>query len=220
MMHYKTFLISCLCIMTAFVLVKMIPSGQNVEVIEKKLDKLPYRIGNYTGVDMKLEDGVVKELDTDVYIFRRYLKEQDEEITLYIGYYGTRKGGRTGHVPEACYPAVGWGILDESRVKVPVLFDGKDRMITINSLKVKKGNTTGLVYHWYQSSGDKVLSSGVAQNLQRFKTKILYNRDDGAFIRVSAPVTQSLSYTKNGLDSFIKKLYPLIVKYWPEEKEI
>ena len=220
MIRYKIFLISCLCILTAFVLVKMIPSGQNVEVIEKNLDKLPYRIGNYIGMDMKMEDSVVKELDTDVYIFRRYVKEQDEEITLYIGYYGTRKGGRTGHIPEACYPAVGWAILDEYRVNVPVLFDGKDRMITVNALKVKKGDTTGLVYHWYQSSGHKVLSSGVAQNLQRFKTKVLYNRDDGAFIRVSAPVTQSLSYTKNRLDSYIKKLYPLIVKYWPEENEI
>jgi len=198
----------------------MIPSGQNVEVIEKNLDKLPYRIGNYIGMDMKMEDGVVKELDTDVYIFRRYVKEQDEEITLYIGYYGTRKGGRTGHNPNACYPGGGWAIIDESRAKVPVLFDGKDRMITVNLLKVKKGNITQLVCHWYQSSGDKVLSSGIGQNLQRFKTKILYNRDDGAFIRVSAPVTQSLSYSKNRLDSFIKKLYPLIVKYWPEENEI
>lgn len=219
--QFRTFLVSFICMLTAFALVQKVHSGKNVEVIEKNIDKFPYKIGNYLARDIKMEDEIIKELNTDVYVFRRYVDKQDQEINLYIGYYGTKKGGRTGHNPNACYPGSGWSIINKSVAEVPVIFDGEGRMITLNSLHVKKDDSIGnLVYHWYQSNGDVVLSSGVEQNLHRFKSKILYKRNDGAFIRVSSPVTQSLYATENRVKDFIKQIFPLIVKHWPEEKEI
>jgi len=191
-----------------------------VEIIEKNLDKFPHEIGNFMSIDIKMDDAVVKELNTDVYIFRKYINDKGSEITLYIGYYGTKKGGRTGHNPSACYPGSGWTILNQSKVKVPVFLDGTERMITLNALQVKKGVIRQRVYHWYQSNGDEILSSGIEMNLYRFISNIIYNRNDGAFISVSAPVTQSLSYTENRIQTFIKEIFPLIVKHWPKEKEV
>jgi EpsI family protein len=204
----------------ALVLVQRIHSGLNVEVIDKNIDRFPYKIGKLTGIDVEMEDAVVKELNTDVYIFRKYINDKGSEITLYIGYYGTRKGGRTGHNPSACYPGSGWTILNQSEVKVPVFLDGTERMITLNSLQVKKGNLTQLVYNWYQSNGDEVLSSGIEQNLHRFKSKILHNRNDGAFVTVSAPIIRNLFNTQNSVHAFIREIFPLIVNHWPEEGEI
>lgn len=220
MIQFRTFIVSCVCMLTALVIVQRIHSGSNVEVIEQNMDKFPYKIGDYIGIDIPMEASVIKELNTDVSVFRRYVNEQGERITLYIGYYGTKKGGRTGHSPGGCYPGSGWAILDETDVEVPVDLNGNEKMIPLNALQVTKGVVRECVYHWYQSNGDKVLSSGIAQNFHRFKGKILYNRNDGAFIRVSVSVTQSLSYTKNKLKSFVKEIYPLIVKYWPEEREV
>jgi EpsI family protein len=220
MIKHKTFLVSCLCIAAAFAFVQRIHTGLNVEVIEKNIDKFPYKIGDYIGIDIGMEDTVVKELNTDVYIYRGYVNNKGERITLYVGYYGTKKGGRTGHNPDGCYPGGGWSILNKSKVKVPVVFDGKERTITLNSLQAIKGEITEFVYYWYQSQGNEVLASGIEQNLHRFKNKILYNRNDGAFLRVSAPIIRSLSYTENRIQSFIKDIFPLIVKHWPKEREI
>ena len=49
----------------------------------------------------------------------------------------------------------------------------------------KKGDNYNVVLHWYQAGGDKVLASGIQQNLQRFIGLIRDNRNDGAFVRIS-----------------------------------
>ena len=220
MAQNKAFIVSCLCMLAAFVCIQKIALGPNVEVLEKNLDKFPYTIATFVGGNIIMEDSVIKELDTDVYVFRKYRSDKGEVITLYIGYYGTKKGGRTGHGPGGCYPGSGWAILNESQVMQLVAFDGKKKKIKLNSMKIKRGNIAELVFYWYQSNGDEVLSSGIEQNLHRFRNKILHNRNDGAFIRVSTPITQSLSYTESRLKDFIKKVFPLIVQYWPVEREL
>ena len=221
MIGFRTFLISCICMLPTFAFVQNINSGLNVDVIEKNIDKFPYEGMDYIASDIRMEEGTIKELNTDAYLFRRYVNRQDEEITLYIGYYGTKKGGRTGHNPSACYPGSGWSILNKSKAEVSVFIHGEERPIAVNLLQIsKQGNSDRLVYHWYQSNGGVVLSSGIEQNLYRFKSRILYNRNDGAFIRVSTPITRSLSYAEKRAQSFIKQIFPLIVNYWPKEGEI
>ena len=118
MIKYKTFMVSFLCLLVAYGFVIKLNSSMDVEVVEKRIDKFPYRIGDYVGADIKMQNSVIKELNTDAYIFRKYFYKQNEEITLYIGYYGTKKGGRTGHNPNACYPAGGWAILKNSKSEV------------------------------------------------------------------------------------------------------
>jgi EpsI family protein len=213
-------MVSFLCMLACFVFVQRTPSSSSVEVIEKNLDRFPYQVGDFIGTDIRMEDAVVKELNTDVCVYRKYADNGGEEITLYIGYYGTKRGGRTGHNPGGCYPGSGWAILDEAQVKVAIALNGNERKITLNALQVKKGGMRERVYHWYQSNGDEVLSDGIDQNLHRFKSKILYNRNDGAFIRVSAIITESLSHADGVLRNFIRDIFPLIVKHWPEEKEM
>ncbi|CAD7772656.1 MAG: DegT/DnrJ/EryC1/StrS aminotransferase family protein [Candidatus Methanoperedenaceae archaeon GB50] len=45
-----------------------------------------------------------------------------------------------------------------------------------------------VVLYWYQSEGNKILDTGIKQNLHRFFCRILKRRDDGAFVRVSASI--------------------------------
>jgi len=207
--------------LVAFAFVQMVNSELGVEVVAKNIDKFPYKIGDYLGADIRMEAEVIKELNTDVYIFRRYVDELDEEINLYIGYYGTKKGGRTGHNPSACYPGSGWSIHKKSKKEISVILHGEEKIMAVNSMQISKQESSDrLVYHWYQSNGGVVLSSGIEQNLYRFKSRILYNRNDGGFIRVSTPMTRSLSYAEKRAQSFIKQIFPLITNYWPKEEEI
>lgn len=220
MIYARTFIISIIAILGTLYFYHNIKTGSNVQVVNKNLDKLPKKVMDYTSQDIEMAKLVRKELDTDVYLYRRYLKNEIDFIDLYIGYYGTKKGGRTGHNPRACYPASGWGLVNEKKVNIQIIYDNSTKIIKVNSLMVAKNQMNELVYHWYQSSRDKVLPSGISQNIHRFKEKIIFNRNDGAFIRVSTRIEDKIEDAEKRIKLFIKKIFPLIVKYWPEENEI
>lgn len=219
MINKLSFLISCFLLSTAILILYCFVSRPEVIVIAKGFDKFPVSFNEYSGKDIKMGDNVVKELDTDVYVFRSYISH-DNMIMLYIGYYGTRKGGRTGHNPNACYPSTGHAILDEEKVTLQVnSLEGKNRAVIVTRLIITKNGEKQIVYHWYQSLGNKILASGMQQNFYRFKTRLLYNRNDGAFIRVSAIVKDTIDLTDDDLKNFISSMMPLIEQCWPVEKE-
>ena len=90
----------------------------------------------------------------------------------------------------------------------------------MNYILSKKGDNYNVVLHWYQSAGTKVLSTGVAQNIERFMGLILHNRNDGAFVRVSTmarekEIRQKLMLVKE----FSENILQLIPDYWPVESD-
>jgi hypothetical protein len=78
-----------------------------------------------------------------------------------------------------------------------------------------------LVYHWYQSSGEKVLEFGIEQNIQRFVGCVFYNRNDGAFVRISAPASRdTIEKKKMMAKGFASRILGILPQYWPVEKEL
>jgi EpsI family protein len=218
-MPKKSFWITLiLLIATGGVLLKL-HVGADIEVYRKNLDKLPSMINGMQSIDIMLEESVVKELDPDVYVFRNYILKDGSIINLYIGYYGTQKGGRSTHNPDACYPGAGWAILSEGHSTVRVANGDKWSDIVLNTMQVSKIDKQQLVYHWYQTDKSEVVVNGIQQNLHRFKSRLLRNRDDGAFIRVSIDYHGNYQDKKREIEGFIQKLFPLIIQYWPQERE-
>lgn len=218
MLHKFSFFISCLVLLGAIFIVNFLLLRPEVIVVDKGFDRLPVIIEGVFGEDIKMTDKVVRELDTDASVFRNYFGKNN--IVLYIGYYGTKKGGRTGHNPNACYPSSGFAILDEKKVALPVKFlDENKTTVELTRLLITKDNEKQIVYHWYQSSRNQILSNGIEQNIHRFKMLLLHNRNDGAFVRVSATVKESIPATENNLIPFIGKVIPLIEQHWPIEKD-
>jgi len=189
-----------------------------VIVTQKNLDKFPLNINDYQGIDIPLTESVYKELNPDIYIYRHYLPKFNNHpsILLYIGYYGTAKGGRTGHNPHACYPSAGWAILDLK--KVILFISGKK--VSINQIFIQKNEERRVVLYWYQSEGNKILDTGIKQNLHRFFCRILKRRDDGAFVRVSASINGNSKEILPKVYAFTKQILTLLPHYWPQEKEI
>jgi EpsI family protein len=173
------------------------------------------QIGAYIGTEDSFPDSVYEELNADLHLYRHYRDQEGNTINLYIGYYGTAKGGRTGHNPYACLPGAGWGIIDDR--KTQLRFPGGQA--TTNALVARKGDVYETVLHWYQSDKDKVLATGIQKNIQRFLGRIQHNRNDGAFVQVSM-LTQrdGLEQAKKDIKLFAQKVLAILPGYWPEEQ--
>jgi EpsI family protein len=161
------------------------------------------------------DQAVYDELNADKHIYRHYTKHGDIQIDLYIGYYGTAKGGRTPHNPYACFPGAGWAVLESREIAV----DFGKPTVKLNYMLSKKESYYSVVFHWYQSAGNKVFAGGFEQNLQRFIGLIRDNRNDGAFVRISAVVKESyIDDAFSRTNQFAVEILRLIPSYWPVEK--
>ena len=211
-MNRNRFLIPLIILFLTLGSVIYLSSRPLPEVVEKRLVNLPYTIGSWSGEVFSFDQLIIDELDTDESIARNYIDRNNNYIiTLYIGYYGTKKGGRTGHNPNACYPSSGWQIVSDTDTSI------SDDYGQVNRLLVKKGAIAQIVYHWYQDE-DKIIQSGIEQNINRFINKVRYNRNDGAFVRIS--IDGRSEGAEDALTQFGRLLIPLIAKNWPVEGEI
>ncbi|MCH8960606.1 MAG: exosortase-associated EpsI family protein [Bacteroidetes bacterium] len=77
---------------------------------EVNLDHLPRHILGLNGRDDRFDESVYRVLNADYHLLREYRSDAHPAVWLYIGYYGTAKGGRPSHVPQACYTGQGFSI--------------------------------------------------------------------------------------------------------------
>jgi len=215
----KSYPISLIIILSALIFLFRLKIGTDVIVVDKRFDEFPRQIGVYYSFDISMESNVIKELDTDDYLFRKYISPKGDSVSLYIGYYGTKKGGRSDHNPEGCYPGAGWAIEGEEKVELTVKNSDSIHRVVLNRMDVSKAGANEIVYYWYQTNRDKVISSGIQLNINRFLSRLIYHRNDGAFIRVSAEMNGNPEQTKKTIEQFIYDIYPLIVDFWPLEKD-
>ena len=195
--------------------------------IIRHIQEIPYEIEQYHGTEIDLSEPYEKELNTDDYLFRKYInkkhydapqysednKENRDWFWVYIGYWGTEKGGRTGHNPYDCYPASGWTIINKMHIKIDV----GSKLEKVNMIRIRKGNNERIVAFWYQGK-EKILRSGLRQNMQRFINRILYRKDEGAFVRISTDIYKT--ETKQRIEEirhFSGKIYNLLKTHWPDE---
>ncbi len=185
-------------------------------VLHTNLQKLPLQFAGFHGREDTFPKEVYDVLQSDLNVYRHYRSPQGKELNLYIGYYGTAKGGRTGHNPYACLPGSGWGIVQSGEVEVRPSYQPKG--VRINYVVSRKDGINNVMLHWYQSSGTRVLATGLQQNIQRFRGRVLHNRNDGAFVSVSALASdQQILMTKEMVQQFAREVLELLPGYWPVE---
>jgi len=177
------------------------------------------QIGSYAAVNDAFPQSVYDELNADMHVYRHYRSPEGQVIDLYIGYYGTAKGGRTGHNPYACQPGAGWGVVRDEKVKIYVLYN--DNYDKVNYTTTCKGDLYNVMLHWYHSSGTEILDSGFERNIQRFVNRITKNRNDGAFIQVSMQVQKAqVEQAFLNIKKFAEQIIAELPQYWPVEKEV
>ncbi len=115
----QSFLISVVFLAIAGAVAFPIAWGSDVVVARVNLDQLPRRILGLDGRDDRFDESVYRVLNADYHLLREYRGAGGQGVWLYIGYYGTARGGRPSHVPQACYTGQGFSIVEWT--KVPVL---------------------------------------------------------------------------------------------------
>lgn len=191
--------------------------GQMV-VTEKNFKDLPMQIGQWQGEERPFSDEIYDELRADENLSRVYTRESDgAKLGLYIGYYGTQRGGHPEHVPTGCYPGAGWII--HNITPLDITNEEMAKTITVNNLYAELGDLREQTLYWLQNFRGNVAHTGWRQQIEKIKTLLKYNRNDGAFIRVNATVTDTREATIAYQKDFIKKLMPLLPKHWPKEEK-
>lgn len=215
-MKQVSFYISIAILLTTMGGVYAMAQRPEMSVLETRLKKLPLEINTWRGEELRMDEAVYKVLNADENVFRNYYSSSQGALNLYIGYYGTRRGGRAAHLPQYCYTGQGWAI--ERWETATILTDNVRGPVNVHKMVVKKGSHRQLVVFWFQSFDQRVMTNGLELNLRKLKNRFLYNRSDGAFVRLSTDINEDdVEGTFRRLSYFAKGLLPLLAQYWPVE---
>lgn len=179
----------------------------------ERLSTLPRRIGSFEGLDAPLESGVEAMLQADHNLQRVYVHPLGSFVSLYVGYYGTARGGTPEHTPFACYRAQGWSILARETLPHDVEAGGR-----LREYVVENGGRRDLVIFWYRSFRRTGMISTAQLRLDHLIGQLEARRGDGALVRISTPLA-GLDHmaARSLLVSFAKALEPELAERWPAE---
>ncbi len=217
MPRLSTLMISAALLVASGTAAWAIRSQGTFRIVENRLGDLPRTIQGYRGLDERWDESVYAVLANDYNLLRHYVNPDSRVIWLYIGYYGTAKGGRPTHVPQACYTGQGFSIEDWTLVSSPGGRPGE----RINQMVVKRGQERQLVLFWFHSDGDRVQGTGVDQTLLRLRSRLLGQRDDGSLVRLSMSILPGQDkQALEELSAFAQEVLRLLPRYWPVETRI
>jgi EpsI family protein len=184
-----------------------------LEVEASALATLPAQIDGWSGRELPVESTVEAILRADFNLQRAYLHATGELVWLYVGYYGTARGGRPEHTPRGCYTGAGWQI--EASRTLDVVPGGALRA---TEYQVERKGERRLVHFWFRSHRRTGMVDGLDQNLDRLLGRLLEGRADGALVRISTPlIDEDAVGARARLLGFAAALDPLIGERWPEE---
>lgn len=215
-MNNKIFYLALLTLALTAGLILTVANRGVPMVTQTNLENLPMDISGFAGRDDFFDQGVYDVLQADLHVYRQYRSPDGKALSLYIGYYGTAKGGRTGHNPYACLPGAGWGIQEAGTVLVyPGYYP---QGVEVNYVVAGKDGVNNVMLHWYQTAGTRVLTTGLQQNMQRFMGRVLHNRNDGAYVQVNTLVLEPEIPVALGMaKGFAREVLELLPEYWPAE---
>lgn len=206
-------LLLCLLLLGVGALAWWLQLQPPLRVDASALATLPNQVGAWTSRDVPLESAVEAELRADMNLQRLYVHPTGEAVWLYLGYYGTARGGRPEHTPRGCYTGAGWGI-ESTRI----LDADPEGSLRVNEYVVERDGERQLVHFWYRSHRRTGLLGGLDQNVDRLLGRLLEGRADGALVRLSTPLPPGEEVAaRSRLLGFAAALDPLLGARWPDE---
>lgn len=157
-------------------------------------EKFPSKLDDWTCHQrIVLEPGIIRNLGVTDYLQCTYVRSENEQVGVYIGYHQSQvreEGGGAGensiHPPAHCLPGSGWDIIDNQTVELDL-----EGMPTgqglVKRLIVARGELRQLTYYWYQSRG-RVISQDWKKILYVGLDRAALGRTDGSLVRFSVPI--------------------------------
>jgi len=177
------------------------------------LRSLPAELSGWRAIDLALEQDVAEMLRADANVQRAYLHPLGYVVHVYIGYYGTERGGTPEHTPDVCYPAQGWAIRASEVVPV-----GGRAGFAVREFLVEKDGERQLVHFWYQTRGRPGILSIASLRWHHFWDRLRADRADGALVRLSTPIeADALDAARQKLQLMDLAVESELARVWPRE---
>ncbi len=173
-------------------------------------------IAGWEGRPGQLESIYLDALKLDDYLLSDYHNREGGMVNFYIAYYASQRSGASAHSPRSCIPGGGWLIKDHTvRAIDGVEINGKP--LEVNRLLIKKGDSTQLVYYWFQQRGRNITNEWLVKWYLLWDA-MTRNRTDGALVRLTAFIDpgDDLAAADGRLVEFVKVVNPYLSEYIPE----
>ena len=178
-------------------------------------DALPTELNGWRSVDLAIDEAVSDMLAADHNVQRAYLHPLGYQIFVYVGYYGTERGGTPEHTPDICYPAQGWQIVESMIQRA-----GGQGGFDLREFVVEQAGERRLVHYWYRTGSQSGLTSVVGLRLRHVVDRMTENRGDGALVRLSTPLDSSnIASARTRLFSMDRVVEEALVGLWPNDSK-
>jgi EpsI family protein len=147
---------------------------------------VPKRFGGWTVDDTMVplkpdpEQQTMLERLYDQTLSRTYVNAEGQRVMLSIAYGGDQSKALQLHLPEVCYVAQGFQMLDERSDALATGYGA----LPVKRLVARQGQRNEPITYWI-TIGDKAVLSGIQQKLQRMAYGLSGKIPDGMLVRVS-----------------------------------
>ncbi|HSB95461.1 MAG TPA: VPLPA-CTERM-specific exosortase XrtD [Spongiibacteraceae bacterium] len=213
----RPFLISvALLVLLAPILVTI---NERPEITPERKDfaQFPLSHNSWVGRTTALDPNILGALKLTDYIQADYLRPDDRiPVNLYVAWYATQKKGASIHSPRSCIPGGGWRVQSLEQRDLASVSHVSGKPLRVNRALIQKGNTSEIVYYWFEGRGRDVTNEYLAK-WYIFWDALTRSRTDGALIRLIAyvPDPTKLAAADEQLEQFARDFYPLLPSYAP-----
>lgn len=185
-----------------------------VVVDASSLAQLPTTLGPWRSSEQPLDQTAERMLEPDASVQRIYRHRLGDVVWLYVGYFGTERGGSPRHLPSTCYLAQGWSVDERPSLEVDA-----DLGLRVNEFLVSQGGEVRLVHFWYRSRRATALLTPDALDIDHLLGRLAGPRADGALVRISTPLgADGLDAARSRLADFAVRVSPQLGEHWPSEQ--
>jgi len=162
---------------------------QKVVAVHDRFDldaMIPKRFGNWmvdNSVVPLTPDETQKELIATLYdqtLARTYVNDAGQHVMLSIAYGGDQSKQLQLHLPEVCYVAQGFDMVQDHNAELDTHFGS----VPVKRLVARQNARNEPITYWV-TIGDKAVMSGLGQKYQRFLYGLTGKIPDGMLVRVS-----------------------------------
>lgn len=215
-LHIRLYLLSVAVIVCFFVL-KIALANRTEAIPERKnFVHFPTVIEQWAGHSIPIQKANLDTLKLSDYLSVDYREpETSIPVNFYVAYYESQRKEASPHSPRVCIPGDGWEIADISRRELALT--ATETVIAYNRAIIKKGDSTQLVYYWFQQRG-RFIANEYLMKWYLFYDAVTINRSDGALVRLVTPVlpNEPLEKSDQRLVLFLNAAVPHTLDYIPD----
>lgn len=191
-------------------LMRFVPLHRDIP-LKKPFSQFPLLVNGWTGKDFTLDEEMLEKLRVSEYLSREYMNPP-HLVQLYVGFYSSQQEGAQIHSPKHCLPGGGWYALSETTRTTKLR--GYGTVHYVESL-YQKGDEKQVFVYWYQMK-NATITGDYGLKMQMILNSLRYHRNDGAFIRLSAPLRGSEAETVASLGKFMNEVLPHLWEHLPD----